>query len=88
VFKHRCGPIYLWYHYVMAQSIRDTTKRGRGRPKTTGKGDPVMVRIQPDMAARLDDWRSRENDRPSRPEAIRRLVDFGLTGLKTKRGSK
>ena len=46
------------------------------RPAVTG--DPVMVRIQPDMAKALDDWRRQQEDLPGRPEAIRRLVDLGL----------
>jgi hypothetical protein len=37
-----------------------------------------MVRVQPDMAKRLDDWRRLQDDAPGRPEAIRRLVEIGL----------
>jgi hypothetical protein len=37
-----------------------------------------MVRIQPDMAKALDDWRRKQDDLPGRPEAIRRLVEIGL----------
>ena len=37
-----------------------------------------MVRVQPDMAKQLDDWRRQQNDLPGRPEAIRRLVELGL----------
>jgi hypothetical protein len=37
-----------------------------------------MVRVQPDMAKQLDDWRRNQNDLPGRPEAIRRLVELGL----------
>jgi hypothetical protein len=44
-----------------------------------------MVRIQPVMTARLDHWRSGEHDLPSRPEAIRRLVELGLTAKTPKR---
>jgi hypothetical protein len=36
-----------------------------------------MVRVQPDMAKQLDDWRRRQDDLPGR-KAIRRLVDLGL----------
>lgn len=61
----------------MSKSTRDTTKP-RQRAATTG--DPVMVRIQPDMAKALDDWRRRQDDLPGRPEAIRRLVEQALKG--------
>ncbi len=37
-----------------------------------------MVRVQPDMAKLLDDWRRKQEDLPGRPEAIRRLVELGL----------
>ena len=46
------------------------------RPSVTG--DPVMVRIQPDMAKELYDWRRKQDDLPGRPEAIRRLVEIAL----------
>jgi hypothetical protein len=59
----------------MGKSTGDTTK-SRKRPAVTG--DPVMVRVQPDMAKLLDDWRRKQDDLPGRPEAIRRLVELGL----------
>ena len=40
--------------------------------------DLVGVRVQPDMAKALDDWRRKQDDLPGRPEAIRRLVELGL----------
>jgi len=60
----------------MGKSTRDTTEPRKQRPATTG--DPVMVRVQPDMAKQLDDWRRKQDDLPGRPEAIRRLVELGL----------
>jgi len=43
-----------------------------------------MVRLLPEQAARLDAWRKNSPDRPGRPEAIRRLIDSGLTSDKQK----
>jgi hypothetical protein len=60
----------------MAKATRDTMEPRNPRPKVTG--DPVMVRVQPDMAKQLDDWRRKQDDLPGRPEAIRRLVELGL----------
>jgi hypothetical protein len=60
----------------MEKAIRDTMKPRKQRPKVTG--DPVMVRVQPDMAKQLDDWRRKQDDLPSRPEAIRRLCEMAL----------
>jgi hypothetical protein len=60
----------------MTKSTRDTTKSRKRRPAMPG--EPVMVRVQPDMAKQLDDWRRKQDDLPGRPEAIRRLVELGL----------
>src|ERR1700674_867998 len=60
----------------MAKAIRDIPKR-RGRPKTTGRGEGVLVRLHGLLSA-VDDWRSAQDEAPSRPEAIRQLVELGL----------
>jgi hypothetical protein len=60
----------------MAKATRDITKHRKLRPK--GTGEPVMVRLQPELAAPLDGWRRKQADLPSRAEAIRRLVGLGL----------
>ena len=62
----------------MTKSTRDTTKPRKQRVP----GEPVMVRVQPDMAKQLDDWRRNQDDLPGRPEAIRRLVELGLKAKK------
>lgn len=55
------------------------TQKRRG-PAPTGKGVLLGVRLQPDALARLDNWVIRQDEPlPSRPEAIRRLVELGLT---------
>jgi hypothetical protein len=36
-------------------------------------GELIAVRIQPDMLRELDDFRAKQPDLPSRPEAMRRL---------------
>jgi len=60
----------------MIKSARDITKSSKPRAPVTG--DPVLVRIQPEMAKALDNWRRKQTDLPGRPEAIRRLVEAGL----------
>ena len=55
------------------------TKKPRGRP-ATGIGTQVQIRLQPAALARLDEWREAQGDKPTRPEAIRRLVESGLPG--------
>ena len=61
---------------------RPSPTRGRaqvefGRSARRAKGG-LMVRVQPEMAKLLDDWRRKQEDLPGRPEAIRRLVELGL----------
>ena len=59
----------------MAPSIKVNTKK-RGRPVTTGKGQLIGVRLQPDQLAALDHWISERGDpKPTRPEAVRRILD-------------
>ena len=66
----------------MTKSTRDIAK-SRSRPK--GAGEPVLVRLQPDLASQIDGWRRRQADLPTRAEAIRKLVALGL---KAKPGEK
>jgi len=63
---------YLCHHNI-AMSISDVTKK-RGRPISTGKGMPITVRLQPDQLAALDTWIAKQPDKPSRPEAMRRVL--------------
>lgn len=50
-------------------------KRG---PKPTGKGVPIMTRLQPDILQSIDKWRESKWPVPSRPEAVRQLASIGL----------
>jgi hypothetical protein len=54
------------------------TKKRRG-PPPTGKGTLVGVRLQPDLLGPIDAWAAAQEDEPGRSEAIRRLVELGLT---------
>ena len=59
----------------MAKSISVNAKRGR--PKTTGTGTVVGVRMLPDQLASLDAWIKHQPGELSRPEAVRRLLEEG-----------
>ena len=61
----------------MASIGVDTNRRGR--PVTTGKGQLVGVRLLPPALAALDTWIARQPEpKPSRPEAVRRLMAVAL----------
>ena len=40
----------------------------------------VMLRMPPDHLAQLDTWIAQQPDKPSRPEAVRRLLAGALKG--------
>lgn len=61
----------------MANSETVKPKKRRG-PKPTGHGVPVTVRLQPDQLLALDAWATKQDDAPSRPEAIRRLISQAI----------
>lgn len=37
-----------------------------------------MVRLQPDQLGKLDAWREAQDDKPTRPEAMRRLFEKAI----------
>jgi hypothetical protein len=76
-------------YFVLSHSMRRQTvitKKRRG-PPATGKGTLLGVRLQPALLGRLDEWAESQEDKPSRPEAIRRLVEKALPPVTPKRTS-
>jgi hypothetical protein len=61
----------------MAKQTTLISKKRKG-PAPTGKGTPVMVRLQPSLLASLDKFISAESGHLTRPEAIRKLLDDAL----------
>jgi hypothetical protein len=57
---------------VMARQKKMISKR-IGRPPT-GIGTPVLVRLHPKDLKALDQYRTLTEGKPSRPEAIRRII--------------
>lgn len=57
------------------KAAKDKSAIGRPRVDAT----PVNVRFPPDQLARLDGWIATQGDKPSRPEAIRRIVERALS---------
>jgi hypothetical protein len=70
--------LLLRYREFMAKSIRDIAKRA-GRPKTTGPGTGVLVKMHDPQLDAIDTWIAKQHESDlTRPEAIRRLVELGL----------
>jgi hypothetical protein len=57
-------------------SILETEKNKGGRPRTFAT--PLLVRIAPDLLGKLDEWIEEQEDKPSRVEAIRRILTKAL----------
>jgi len=62
---------------LMANRVYTKSKR------PAAAGSMIGVRLQPEALAALDTWISEQPDAPTRPEAVRRLIE---AGLKTERG--
>jgi len=68
----------------MQLRVRNALFAGRAIPAAIGKamvlGQPerLDVRASPELLAKIDAWRARQGDAPSRAEAVRRLVDIAL----------
>jgi hypothetical protein len=61
----------------MKPAIKNGTKKRRGRP-ATGQGVQIGTRWPKEAIASIDAWAERQDDKPGRSEAIRRLVEIGL----------
>jgi hypothetical protein len=75
--------LLLRYREFMAKSIRDIAKRTAGRPKTTGPGTGILVKMHDPHLGAIDAWIGKQKEPGlTRPEAIRRLVELGLKKAK------
>src|SRR4051794_12051876 len=61
---------------MMARSISRTEKRGRGRPRVNPTS--IHLSLPPIQLEQVDSWIAQQEDGPSRPEAIRRLLATAL----------
>jgi hypothetical protein len=50
------------------------------RQRATTTGTLVGTRFQAGLLDAIDSWRKDQADLPTRPEAVRRLVELGMTG--------
>jgi hypothetical protein len=64
----------------MSAQEKKLAEKRRGRP-ATGAGFTIGVRLQPDQLTALDKWIARHPEpKPTRPEAIRRMMVAVLSG--------
>lgn len=67
---------------ISASAKNEETKRGRGRPPSTGTGQTVGVRVLPDVMQALDQFCAGEDPSLSRADGLRRLAVEALKARK------
>jgi hypothetical protein len=65
----------------MKPSTKNVVRKRVGRP-ATGQDPVTAIRLSTDMRSAVDTWATKQDDEPSRSEAIRRLVEIGLKAKK------
>jgi hypothetical protein len=65
----------------MKASTKKAIPKRRGRP-ATGKDPSRTIRLSDEFLAKVDAWANQQDDDPGRSEAIRRLVELGLSNGK------
>ena len=67
----------------MSKSRAVLPKPNKGGRPATGRDPVTAIRLSEEFRAAVDKWAAKQDDKPPRSEAIRRLVELGLT-VKTK----
>jgi Ribbon-helix-helix protein, copG family len=61
--------------------VQKTKKRGR---PATGQDPVTAIRLSPEMRDAIDAWAAKQEDKPPRSEAIRRMIELALGAGKKK----
>ena len=69
-----------WYRDNMKLPVAiESPMNAKPRRRATTTGTLVGTRFQATLLEAIDSWRKDQIDLPTRPEAVRRLVDLGMT---------
>jgi hypothetical protein len=73
--------LILWYRDNMKTSVVaiKLPMNVKPRQRATTTGTLVGTRFQATLLEAIDSWRKDQTDLPTRPEAVRRLVELGMT---------
>ena len=82
------APWQLAYFCDIRVSMKRQSRPKKRGPPATGKGEPILVRVQPAQLAGLDAWIARQDAQLSRPEAIRRLLEQALAVSQPRKSPK
>src|ERR1700730_3924886 len=70
-------PAVLCTRITMGKQEKSVHKK-RGRPPGRRYGETIPMRLSPELKDKVDLWANRQPDKPSRSEALRRLVEMAL----------
>jgi len=73
---------------LVLQKKRSLEKRGRPITRAGDYDKVTAIRLSPDFRAKIDAWAARQDDKPPRSEAIRRLLDRALAAESPAAASK
>jgi hypothetical protein len=59
-------------------STKNVVRKRPGRP-ATGQDPVTAIRLSKELRETVDKWAAAQDDEPGRSEAIRRLVELGLS---------
>jgi hypothetical protein len=62
----------------MAKSSAVLPKPNKGGRPATGRDPVTAIRLSEEFRVAVDKWAAKQDDKPARSEAIRRLVELGL----------
>ena len=67
-----------WYYQNMRKSRVVLPKPNKGGRPATGRDPVTAIRLSEEFRAAVDKWAAKQDDKPGRSEAIRRLVEIAL----------
>jgi hypothetical protein len=71
----------------MGVSTKNVPQKKRGRP-ATGQDPHISLRLPVETIAAAEAWAAQQPDKPTRSEALRRLIDLGMRTASSRRKSK
>src|ERR1700712_360033 len=74
----------LGSHFWYTVNMKKLHQKPRGRP-ATGRDPAVTIRLPETVLASVEHWAMSQKDQPPRSQAIRRLVEIGLSAQRSAR---
>jgi hypothetical protein len=81
------GSLQVFRNTEIAKESITVIQKKRGRP-ATGQDPVLTVRLPRSTRLAIENWAREQKDRPSRSEAIRRLIEIALTSRSNKQSTR